>query len=165
MKQLPQQQQASVAGGHAAGLHGVLGMNVPPMAAQAMLSAVTQLKLGGTQHAPDEVNGQGGPHGVPAPRKLPPWNRQLHWSSWKHRPLRQHAPCRQTGHGLGLHVPPGVQLRLGGTGQLAAVVYVHSPFASQHAPSGMHADPGAHVMPGLGVPPSRMHSFGSVGKQ
>ncbi len=58
----------------------------------------------------------------------------------------QHAPKMQM---LGLHVPPELQLLLGGRGQLACVVCVQLPAASQQAPSGVHGLVGTQLPAGV----------------
>lgn len=78
---------------------------------------------------------------------------------------RQHAPVDgQGGQGLGLHVPPAVQLMFGGVGHAALVVMVQMLLASQQAPGigGMHGPPGAHTMPGVGTPPAQAQNDGSM---
>jgi hypothetical protein len=68
----------------------------------------------------------------------------------------QHAPSGGVHGFIGTHVPNGVQLRFGGTGQSAKVVGVQLPLTSQHAPVTTHGL-------GLHVPPAVQLMLGGTG--
>ena len=160
---------------HAAAVAGPQGLaeqarplkNAPPSAAQIPWSTSTHPPVVRQQEPHGCAKHGGGLQMLPTPPNWPPVRMQLHWVSIWQRPLvKQQAPLGHCGggHWLGKQVLPAVQLTFGGIGQAVCAVCVQLPLASQQAPSEVrHGEPGAQVTPGVGVPPRKVHRFGSVG--